>query len=85
MYLLVSVHGISDVPLRLYVAPSGDKSYVLRAGSDPVPGYRLVQRLGPVGFGEVWKVESPGGFCVALSGSMTRPVLWSCTFLHGPF
>ena len=38
MYLLVSVHGISDVPLRLYVAPSGDKSYVLRAGSEPVPG-----------------------------------------------
>jgi hypothetical protein len=75
MYLLVSVYGISDVPLRLYVAPSGDKSYVLRAASEPLSGYRLVQRLGPVGFGEVWKVESPSGFRVALSGSMTKPVL----------
>jgi hypothetical protein len=45
MYLPVSVHGISDEPLRLYVAPSSDKSYVLRAGNEPVPGIGLFNVL----------------------------------------
>jgi serine/threonine protein kinase len=35
-------------------------------GGEPIPGYRLIERLGGGGFGEVWKVEAPGGILKAL-------------------
>lgn len=36
------------------------------AGEEPVPGYRLAERIGAGGSGEVWRAEGPGGFPVAL-------------------
>lgn len=35
-------------------------------GDEPIPGHRLIARLGGGGAGEVWKAQSAGGFTVAL-------------------
>jgi len=37
-----------------------------RKGDEPIPGYRLSDRLGKGMFGEVWKASGPGGMFVAL-------------------
>jgi serine/threonine protein kinase len=39
---------------------------ILRPGEQPVPTYRLQQRLGRGAIGEVWKASAPGGTSVAL-------------------
>ena len=39
---------------------------VIDANAEPISGYRLIERIGGGGFGEVWKAEAPGGLLKAI-------------------
>jgi serine/threonine protein kinase len=45
---------------------SGLMAILVEAHAEPIPGYRLIERLGGGGFGEVWKAEAPGGLLKAI-------------------
>jgi serine/threonine protein kinase len=38
----------------------------IESQAEPLPGYRLIERIGGGGFGEVWKCEAPGGLHKAI-------------------
>src|SRR5438132_9729468 len=38
----------------------------IESQAEPIPGYKLVERLGGGGFGEVWKAIAPGGLLKAI-------------------
>jgi serine/threonine protein kinase len=41
-------------------------SLIRQANEQPIPGYRLIERIGKGGYGEVWKCEAPGGLFKAI-------------------
>src|SRR5436190_23697370 len=46
------------------------------AGVEVIPGYRLIERIGVGGYGEVWKATAPGGLIKAIKiifGDLTGP------------
>src|SRR5947208_6292169 len=41
-------------------------AFRVESHAEPIPGYKLIERIGGGGFGEVWKAEAPGGLLKAI-------------------
>ena len=48
-------------------------AYAKTAGTEPLPGYVLLEPLGRGGYGEVWKCEAPGGLHKAVKFVASDP------------
>src|SRR6185436_14285973 len=59
-------HSAPAVPPRGGTFGTLPMSLVIDANAEPIPGYRLIERIGGGGFGEVWKAEAPGGLHKAI-------------------
>src|SRR5438105_3570960 len=59
---------VVPIPRCLRTLPLRNPPMAVRIESqaEPIPGYKLIERLGGGGFGEVWKAMAPGGLLKAI-------------------